>query len=171
MLLTIRGVQVLFPYDYVYPEQYAYMTKLITSFQQAQETTDSNTQVMLEMPTGTGKTVCLLAATLAWLSHRQDSHEKIIFCSRTISELEKVCTEVKNIFDAYKKSFEQSAVHKFLAVILTSRKNLCVNDSVLSYEKATKSSKSSKKQSSQPKIVQPSTAIQVDTTSLRGFSR
>ena len=119
-------LHVLFPYPYIYPEQYAYMTKLLQTYENA---ASGKSQCMIEMPTGTGKTACLLSLTIAWLSSGQQIHEKLIFCSRTVAELDKVCSELKQLFDAYKAD-GNSAVNSYLAVILTSRKNLCINEAV-----------------------------------------
>eukprot|EP00884_Botryococcus_braunii_P009467 jgi/Botrbrau1/18521/Bobra.0072s0096.1 len=54
----LRGVEVDFPHD-AYPCQLAYMEKVIQALQEG-------TNALLESPTGTGKTLCLLCATLAW---------------------------------------------------------------------------------------------------------
>lgn len=50
---------VYFPYDYIYPEQYAYMVEL-------KKILDANGHGLLEMPSGTGKTITLLAFILAY---------------------------------------------------------------------------------------------------------
>ncbi|GAB4815023.1 hypothetical protein N2152v2_002069 [Parachlorella kessleri] len=55
---TLRGVEVRFPFD-AYPCQLEYMGRVIEALQQGQN-------ALLESPTGTGKTLCLLCATLAW---------------------------------------------------------------------------------------------------------
>lgn len=43
-----------FPYDFIYPEQYRYMLELKRSL-------DAKGHALIEMPTGTGKTVTLLS--------------------------------------------------------------------------------------------------------------
>lgn len=58
--LTIRGVPVTFPFE-PYDLQKDYMEKVIECLQ-----TQSNG--VLESPTGTGKTLSLLCASLAWLT-------------------------------------------------------------------------------------------------------
>lgn len=55
---NIRGVTVRFPYA-AYDCQIALMEKVIESLQ-------NGNNALLESPTGTGKTLCLLCATLAW---------------------------------------------------------------------------------------------------------
>ena len=50
MRLEIDGLEVLFPYARVYAEQFAYMREL-------KKALDAKGHAMLEMPTGTGKTV------------------------------------------------------------------------------------------------------------------
>lgn len=55
---TLSNVEVDFPYE-AYPCQLDYMTKVVQALQQGQH-------ALLESPTGTGKTLCLLCASLAW---------------------------------------------------------------------------------------------------------
>jgi regulator of telomere elongation helicase 1 len=57
-VLDIRGVPVDFPFE-PYDCQRIYMEKVIQALQTGQH-------ALLESPTGTGKTLCLLCATLAW---------------------------------------------------------------------------------------------------------
>ncbi|GMH37031.1 hypothetical protein BSKO_04904 [Bryopsis sp. KO-2023] len=54
----IRGVKVAFPYD-AYDLQVSYMDRLIQALQE-------RNHALLESPTGTGKTLCLLCASVAW---------------------------------------------------------------------------------------------------------
>ena len=54
---------VIFPYDYIYPEQYAYMLEL-------KRTLDAKGHCVLEMPSGTGKTVSLLSLVIAYKAVR-----------------------------------------------------------------------------------------------------
>ncbi|KAF8696773.1 hypothetical protein HU200_036406 [Digitaria exilis] len=55
---SIRGVDVEFPFD-AYDCQVTYMDRVIESLQEGKN-------ALLESPTGTGKTLCLLCASLAW---------------------------------------------------------------------------------------------------------
>ena len=48
-------------YESIYPEQYEYMQQL----KQVLETNEQKGHALLEMPTGTGKTVCIFALYLA----------------------------------------------------------------------------------------------------------
>ncbi|XP_041359589.1 regulator of telomere elongation helicase 1-like [Gigantopelta aegis] len=57
--LSIKGVQVDFPFD-PYACQLTYMEKVIECLQ-------TGVNGILESPTGTGKTLCLLCSSLAWL--------------------------------------------------------------------------------------------------------
>ena len=61
--LLIRGIEVEFPKD-PYPCQIDYMTKVISALQ-------SGNNALLESPTGTGKTLCLLCSCLAWQNHQR----------------------------------------------------------------------------------------------------
>ena len=55
---NIAGVEIDFPYD-AYREQLVYMEKVILAL-------ETGENALLESPTGTGKTLCLLCATLGW---------------------------------------------------------------------------------------------------------
>ncbi|XP_063064363.1 regulator of telomere elongation helicase 1 [Engraulis encrasicolus] len=63
--LKINGVTVDFPFT-PYPCQTDYMTKVL-------ECLENKKNGVLESPTGTGKTLCLLCATLAWRQHFKDN--------------------------------------------------------------------------------------------------
>ncbi|KAK8503391.1 hypothetical protein V6N12_034786 [Hibiscus sabdariffa] len=54
----LRGIDVDFPFE-AYDCQLVYMEKVIEALQR-------RCNALLESPTGTGKTLCLLCATLAW---------------------------------------------------------------------------------------------------------
>ena len=110
MRLMVDDLEVLWPYDYIYPEQFAYMSKLYQALQSG--------HCLLEMPTGTGKsdaphtptpshshthphtpytpiivrqlstdaaaaacrTVSLLSLILSYQYHRQGGKGKLIYC-------------------------------------------------------------------------------------------
>ncbi|THG11762.1 hypothetical protein TEA_026058 [Camellia sinensis var. sinensis] len=114
-IYKIRGVDVDFPFE-AYDCQIVYMEKVIQSLQ-------DRCNALLESPTGTGKTLCLLCATLAWrkslgefstcrsekISHnvgKELSDEPlsqseslnlptILYTSRTHSQLRQVIQELK----------------------------------------------------------------------------
>ena len=85
---------------------------------------------LLESPTGTGKTLSLLCASLAWLKSERDriagctfedfpkELPKIIYCSRTHSQLAQVQKELLN------------TVYEPRTVLLASRDHLCVNEAI-----------------------------------------
>lgn len=76
----IRGIAVDFPKE-PYESQVRYMDKVI-------EALETGKNAMLESPTGTGKTLCLLCATLAWQQHRKEKFnnaKKDINVGRTIA--------------------------------------------------------------------------------------
>lgn len=72
----IDDLPVLFPYPKIYPEQYAYMTDL-------KRTLDANGHCVLEMPSGTGKTVSLLSLIVAYQRVSATRQSKV-FCSRLL---------------------------------------------------------------------------------------
>ncbi|KFK42398.1 hypothetical protein AALP_AA2G251000 [Arabis alpina] len=139
---SIRGIDVDFPFE-AYPSQITYMDRVIESLQ-------NKCHALLESPTGTGKTLCLLCATLAWrkslgsFSTRKDQKKSdfpwtdsdelmsqsgggggggfptIVYASRTHSQLRQVIKELKRC--SYRPKM----------MMLGSREQLCVNEEVKS---------------------------------------
>jgi regulator of telomere elongation helicase 1 len=63
---NISGVLVDFPFE-AYEAQLVYMEKVVLAL-------EAGENALLESPTGTGKTLCLLCATLAWQRAMQEKH-------------------------------------------------------------------------------------------------
>ncbi|XP_030590571.1 regulator of telomere elongation helicase 1 isoform X2 [Archocentrus centrarchus] len=151
--LTLNGVTVNFPFS-PYECQKTYMSRVIEYLQK-------KVNGVLESPTGTGKTLCLLCATLAWRENFKDTisarkiaerlHKeemfpntplsswgnaatdgdkpayytdvpKIIYASRTHSQLAQVISELKNTSYSPK------------VCVLGSREQLCINQEVMRQE-------------------------------------
>ncbi|XP_051967242.1 regulator of telomere elongation helicase 1 [Xyrauchen texanus] len=151
--LKLRGVTLDFPFT-PYPCQEDYMSKVIECLQ-------NKVNGVLESPTGTGKTLCLLCATLGWREYFKDTISarkiaermggtelfqdrplsswgtaatdgdtptyytdipKIIYASRTHSQLTQVITELKNT--SYRPK----------VCVLGSREQLCINQEVMRHE-------------------------------------
>ncbi|OWZ10270.1 hypothetical protein PHMEG_00016905 [Phytophthora megakarya] len=138
--LEICGIPVEFPFP-PYDSQLVYMEKVLLAL-------SSKQNAILESPTGTGKTLCLLCATLAWRRELQkklgtnalaskrpgaslayegygsDAESeapqlpRIIYSSRTHSQLKQVVQELKNT--SYRPN----------VAVLGSREHLCVNEKV-----------------------------------------
>uniref|UniRef100_A0A8B9NVI3 Regulator of telomere elongation helicase 1 n=1 Tax=Apteryx owenii TaxID=8824 RepID=A0A8B9NVI3_APTOW len=147
--ITLNGVTVDFPFQ-PYKCQEAYMAKVLECLQK-------KVNGILESPTGTGKTLCLLCSTLAWREHFKDTISarkiaqrmngvelfpdrpmsswgnaavdadipayytdipKIIYASRTHSQLTQVINELKN------------TVYRPKICVLGSREQLCINPEV-----------------------------------------
>ncbi|MFH4975571.1 hypothetical protein AB6A40_002280 [Gnathostoma spinigerum] len=121
MKIDVDGLEVYFPYDFIYPEQILYMTEL-------KKALDAQGHALLEMPSGTGKTVSLLSLVLAYMLKFPDRLDKLVYCSRTIPEIEKCVEELRNLFKYY--ATMTGNYPSLLAVALSARKNLCVNESV-----------------------------------------
>ncbi|KAF8517532.1 hypothetical protein BU17DRAFT_49728 [Hysterangium stoloniferum] len=126
MKFTIDDLPIVFPYDRIYPEQYSYMCDL-------KRTLDANGHCVLEMPSGTGKTVSLLSLIVSYQQF-YPTKRKLIYCSRTVPEIEKALAELKRLMEyraAAADTPEQKAKEQaFLGVGLTSRKNLCLHPEV-----------------------------------------
>ncbi|GAB2228119.1 hypothetical protein Droror1_Dr00009949 [Drosera rotundifolia] len=135
-IYKIRGIEVDFPYE-AYDCQIVYMEKVIQSLQQ-------ECNALLESPTGTGKTLCLLCATLAWrkslgpFSSRKSNGDgqkldddglgpsqsdglkppMIVYASRTHSQLRQVVQELRR------------TNYRPKMVVLGSREQLCIHNQV-----------------------------------------
>ncbi|KAK1084993.1 TFIIH/NER complex ATP-dependent 5'-3' DNA helicase subunit [Friedmanniomyces endolithicus] len=79
------------------------------------------------MPSGTGKTVSLLSLIVAYQQFYPE-HRKLIYCSRTMSEIEKALAELKALMNY--RADQLGEVEDFRGLGLTSRKNLCLHPSV-----------------------------------------
>ncbi len=124
---VVRGVPITFPYT-PYDVQVTFMERVIEALQECKD-------ALLESPTGTGKTMCLLAATLAWREQfalseaARGSSEplpKIIYASRTHSQLSKVIAELKH------SSFQPRMT------VMGSRQQLCIHSKVEAANAASK---------------------------------
>lgn len=88
---------------------------------------------MLEMPSGTGKTVSLLSLILSYQLHWNFSKiTKFIYCSRTLPEIEKVLEESRRVIayiqtESINQPQLKSLISSVLCIGLTSRSNLCIH--------------------------------------------
>lgn len=90
-------------------------------------TLDAGGHCVLEMPSGTGKTISLLSLIVAYQQYYPEKR-KLVYCSRTMSEIEKALAELKALmrYRADQLGYEE----EFRGLGLTSRKNLCLHPSV-----------------------------------------
>ncbi|KAJ6847349.1 putative DNA repair helicase UVH6 [Iris pallida] len=123
MKFQIEDVTVYFPYDHIYPEQYQYMLDLKRSL-------DAGGHCLLEMPTGTGKTIALLSLIVSYSlsSPAKKPIRKLLYCTRTVHEMEKTLAELRALHLSLPPAHRRS----LLSLGLSSRKNLCVNPAALS---------------------------------------
>ncbi|XP_075089982.1 general transcription and DNA repair factor IIH helicase subunit XPD-like [Nicotiana tabacum] len=125
MKFQLEDITVYFPYDNIYPEQYSYMLELKRAL-------DAKGHCLLEMPTGTGKTIALLSLITSYRLSKPSSPIKLLYCTRTVHEMEKTLAELKLLYNYQLQQFGPGA--RMLAIGLSSRKNLCVNPNVVSAE-------------------------------------
>ncbi|PVU86814.1 hypothetical protein BB560_006600 [Smittium megazygosporum] len=90
---------------------------------------DNKNHCLLEMPSGTGKTISLLSLTIAYQQHYPD-RRKIVYCSRTVPEIDKALAELKRLIKYRRENGCKD--DGFLGLGLTSRRNLCLNPKTLS---------------------------------------
>jgi DNA excision repair protein ERCC-2 len=84
---------------------------------------------ILEMPTGTGKTVCLLSLILSYIKQVNPTM-KLVYCTRTIVEMEKTIEELKSVQESRKRDLPPELSSDILAMCLSSRRNLCIHPTV-----------------------------------------
>lgn len=129
----IGELRVFFPYDTIYPEQYRYMCELKRAL-------DAKGNSVLEMPTGTGKTVTLFSLITSY----QWAHPelgRLVYCTRTVPEMSKAVEELRKVIDfrvevlakeldAGSEAPKGLAAGHILAVGLSARRNMCVHPEV-----------------------------------------
>jgi len=121
MRFDLEGLDVFFPYDAIYKEQYEYMLNLKRAI-------DAKGHALLEMPTGTGKTVCLVSLITSY-QFQYPLTGKLIYCTRTVQEMFKTMDEIRRVM-AYREKEIGPAGGKILALCLSSRKNMCIHPRV-----------------------------------------
>nr|SVE70264.1 EOG090X01B4 [Daphnia similis]SVE70888.1 EOG090X01B4 [Daphnia similis]SVE71519.1 EOG090X01B4 [Daphnia similis]SVE72152.1 EOG090X01B4 [Daphnia similis] len=89
---------------------------------------DAKGHCLLEMPSGTGKTTTLLSLIVAYMKAHPLDLTKLVYCSRTVPEIEKVMEELRKLMNYYEK--EMGMEQNILGLALSSRKNLCIHPSV-----------------------------------------
>ncbi|ODO09390.1 hypothetical protein I350_02990 [Cryptococcus amylolentus CBS 6273] len=90
-------------------------------------TLDAGGHCVLEMPSGTGKTVSLLSLIVAYMQFYPEKR-KLIYCSRTVPEIEKALAELKQLMEY--RAQEGANDGEFRGLGLTSRRNLCLHPEV-----------------------------------------
>ncbi|KAJ1380984.1 hypothetical protein B484DRAFT_342128, partial [Ochromonadaceae sp. CCMP2298] len=121
MRFDLEGLDVFFPYDYLYKEQLEYMLNLKRAL-------DDKGHVLLEMPTGTGKTVCLISLITSY-QYQYPQTGKLIYCTRTVPEMTKCMEEIRRVI-AYRVELLGAEGGKVLALCLSSRRNMCIHPTV-----------------------------------------
>lgn len=111
----VQGVKIGWPFPVVMPPQRQMALHLISALK-------NERHVVLESPTGTGKSAAILCSVLAWQRHfakQNNKVPKIIYCSRTHSQVAQMI-----------QSLRQTPYRPRMAV-LGSRERLCINTTVL----------------------------------------
>ena len=106
-MIKINNIPVYFPYE-PYEAQKNYMEKVISTLN------NKGSISALESPTGTGKTLCLLCAVLAWVKEN-NKDISIYYCTRTVSQINNVLKELNK------------TCYKLNVSFVASRKHTCIN--------------------------------------------
>lgn len=122
MIFEIESIPIYFPYEKIYPEQLKYIKSLLNNIMKPGH-------CLIEMPSGTGKTISLLSCTISYQVYckTKDQPFKIIYCSRTLPEIDKTVKELKKLIDYIKTHTD----FDFLAMSLSNRSNLCINPTAI----------------------------------------
>ena len=80
------------------------------------------------MPSGTGKTISLLSLIVSYMLERPLDITKLIYCSRTVPEIEKVLEELAKLNRFIERQTGQKS--KLVGLAVSSRKNLCIHEEV-----------------------------------------
>eukprot|EP00796_Vickermania_ingenoplastis_P003895 gene3895-2764_t len=123
MKFYVEEVLVVFPYDYIYPEQLEYITEL-------KRTLDTGGHMVLEMPSGTGKTISLLSILVAYLHHHAHEQRKVVYCTRTVEEMTKTMGEMRKLFHQWELECPEKV--PLTGVCLSAKKNMCIEPQVAS---------------------------------------
>lgn len=67
-----------------------------------------------------------MSLIVAYILQYPDKLVKLVYCSRTVPEIEKTVGELKRLIEFYKKQTNKSDL-RFLGLSLSSRKNLCIH--------------------------------------------
>ncbi|KAF0296353.1 General transcription and DNA repair factor IIH helicase subunit XPD [Amphibalanus amphitrite] len=89
---------------------------------------DAKGHLVLEMPSGTGKTISLLSLIVSYMLERPLEITKLVYCSRTVPEIEKVLEELAKLNRFIEKQTGQKT--KLVGLAVSSRKNLCIHPEV-----------------------------------------
>lgn len=168
MKIQIGSLPVYFPYDRIYPEQYEYMVELYRVIHTNDQSKSNNKEkrktssgmkhgtamtAMFEMPRATGHLTCMLSLICSLLFHERETTRmsgnwsKLVFCTNSVIQMEKVMEECKFVYQYIKKHVvvanEGAMVDDDLtleypdleagltAVGFSSKKNLCIHPSIV----------------------------------------
>lgn len=84
------------------------------------------------MPSGTGKTITILALVVAYLHKYPEKASKLVYCSRTVPEIDKSLSELKRLLRYRQEHMLESSTfeNSFLGIGLSARRHLCINANV-----------------------------------------
>lgn len=119
MKVNINSLECNFPFKTIYKEQVEYMNNL-------KEVIDAGGHGLIEMPTGSGKTVSFFSLVVSYQQQFPEKLKKIVYCTRTLSQLEKATEELKLI---EKMLIDEGKVPP-KSTVLSARRNLCLHSEI-----------------------------------------
>ena len=117
MEFKIEELTIHWPFHMVYKEQYEYLKLL-------KQIVDKNCHGIIEMPTGSGKTISLFAFAYSYKVQYPDKVQKIVFCTRTLTQLQKATEEMRKV----EEYFKSKSLNTLNAQVISARRNLCINE-------------------------------------------
>ncbi|BFU25795.1 DNA repair helicase putative [Entamoeba histolytica] len=114
IIFTVNGIEIHFPYQFIYPEQYQFIKTVTSGVTNNKK--PPHKQIIIEMGTGTGKTVSIITAAKGLLDNQGSNISHTIYCTRTIDEIKQIFNELTKL--------------SIPSVVLASRAHLCLLDDV-----------------------------------------
>lgn len=122
-VLDIYGLDVLFPYPRIYPEQREYMGQLKLSF-------DNGQSCVLELPSGTGKSIALFSLILAYMEKNRNI-DRLVVCVNSLPAMDLAIQDFKFVHERRLAHSATDFDTGITAVPFLSRAASCLHEPIL----------------------------------------
>lgn len=123
-VFPIYGLDVIFPFHTMYPEQKKFMGQLKLSF-------DDNAPCILEIPSGCGKNIAAFSLILSYLAVNPDMGP-LIYCVSSLASIDRVLKDLKIVTDARKTISNLDFDANLKVISLLPKSVSCINQKVRS---------------------------------------